>query len=81
MKWEARHHNLPGLQCSVTAVDHALPEGVTAYVFKFIAVGQKALSSLNIIHIAAPHLEALNIATGETINFSSREDRSRNLVL
>lgn len=41
---------------------------------KFIAVGQKALSSLNIIHIAAPHLEALNIATGETINFSSRED-------
>ena len=41
---------------------------------KFIAVGQKALSSVNIIHIAAPHLEALNIDTGETINFSSRED-------
>lgn len=37
-------------------------------------MGQKALSSLNIIHVAAPHLEALNIATGETINFSSRED-------
>lgn len=34
----------------------------------------KALSSLNIIHVAAPHLEALNIATGETVNFSSRED-------
>ena len=41
---------------------------------KFIAVGQKALSSLNIIHVAAPHLESLNIATGETVNFSSRED-------
>ncbi len=41
---------------------------------KFIAVGQKALSSLNIIHVAAPHLEALNTATGETVNFSSRED-------
>jgi IclR family transcriptional regulator, carbohydrate utilization repressor len=24
--------------------------------------------------VAAPHLEALNIATGETVNFSSRED-------
>ncbi len=40
----------------------------------FIAVGQKALSSLNIIHVAAPHLEALNLTTGETVNFSSRED-------
>ncbi len=34
----------------------------------------KALSSLNIIHVAAPHLEALNLAIGETINFSTRED-------
>ncbi len=24
--------------------------------------------------MAAPHLEALNLSTGETINFSSRED-------
>ena len=32
------------------------------------------MSSLNIIHVAAPHLEALNLATGETVNFSSRED-------
>ncbi|MCI1034481.1 IclR family transcriptional regulator [Raoultella terrigena] len=40
---------------------------------KFISVGQKALSSLNIIHIAAPHLEKLNIDVGETVNFSFRE--------
>ena len=46
----------------------------TVLTTKFIAVGQKALSSLNIIHVAAPHLEALNLATGETVNFSSRED-------
>lgn len=41
---------------------------------KFIAVGQKALFLLNIIYIAALHFEALNIATGETINFFSCED-------
>ena len=41
---------------------------------KFIAVGQKALSSLNILHVAASHLETLNLTTCETINFSSRED-------
>ncbi len=41
---------------------------------KFIAVGQKALSSLNVLHVAAPHLEALNLNVGETVNFSTRED-------
>ncbi|UCZ73862.1 IclR family transcriptional regulator [Dickeya zeae] len=41
---------------------------------KFIAIGQKALSSLNVLHVAAPHLEALNLAVGETVNFSTRED-------
>ncbi|MGG8896392.1 IclR family transcriptional regulator domain-containing protein, partial [Escherichia coli] len=39
-----------------------------------IEVGKKALSAMNISHSAAPHREALNIATGETINFSSREE-------
>ncbi len=41
---------------------------------KFIAIGQKALSSLNVLHVAAPHLEALNLMVGETVNFSTRED-------
>ncbi|ATO34819.1 DNA-binding transcriptional repressor YiaJ [Dickeya dianthicola] len=41
---------------------------------KFIAIGQKALSSLNVLHVAAPHLEELNLTVGETVNFSMRED-------
>lgn len=67
------HRLLQGLQ-SCGYMTTAPAAGSYRLTTKFIAVGQKALSSLNIIHIAAPHLEALNIATGETINFSSRED-------
>ncbi len=67
------HRLLQGLQ-SCGYVTAAPAAGSYRLTTKFIAVGQKALSSLNIIHVAAPHLEALNIATGETINFSSRED-------
>ncbi|HCL6072291.1 TPA: IclR family transcriptional regulator YiaJ [Citrobacter freundii] len=67
------HRLLQGLQ-SCGYVTPAPAAGSYRLTTKFIAVGQKALSSLNIIHVAAPHLEALNIATGETINFSSRED-------
>lgn len=40
---------------------------------KCLALGQRALSSLNILHIAAPHLEALNLKLGETVNFAMRE--------
>lgn len=67
------HRLLQGLQ-SCGYVTPAPAAGSYRLTTKFIAVGQKALSSLNIIHVAAPHLEALNINTGETINFSSRED-------
>jgi DNA-binding IclR family transcriptional regulator len=67
------HRLLQGLQ-SCGYVTPAPAAGSYRLTTKFIAVGQKALSSLNIIHVAAPHLEALNIATGETVNFSSRED-------
>lgn len=38
-----------------------------------MAIGQRALSSINILHIAAPHLEALNLKLGETVNFAMRE--------
>ena len=65
------HRLLQGLQ-SCGYVTPAPAAGSYRLTTKFIAVGQKALSSLNIIHVAAPHLEALNIATGETVNFSSR---------
>lgn len=41
---------------------------------KCLSIGHKIFSSLNIIHIAAPYLEQLNLKTGETINFSMREN-------
>ncbi|MDX5630868.1 MULTISPECIES: IclR family transcriptional regulator [unclassified Brenneria] len=67
------HRLLQGLQ-SCGYVTPAPAAGSYRLTTKFIAVGQKALSSLNIIHVAAPHLEALNLTTGETVNFSSREN-------
>lgn len=67
------HRLLQGLQ-SCGYVTPAPAAGSYRLTTKFIAVGQKALSSLNIIHIAAQHLEALNLETGETVNFSTRED-------
>ncbi|SCC04539.1 transcriptional regulator, IclR family [Kosakonia oryzendophytica] len=67
------HRLLQGLQ-SCGYVKPAPAAGSYRLTTKCIAIGQKALSSLNIIHVAAPHLEALNLAIGETINFSTRED-------
>lgn len=67
------HRLLRGLQ-SCGYVTPAPAAGSYRLTTKFIAIGQKVLSSLNIIHVAAPHLEKLNIATGETVNFSARED-------
>jgi DNA-binding IclR family transcriptional regulator len=40
---------------------------------KCLAIGQKTLASMNIINIASPLLEQLNLDTGETVNFSTRE--------
>lgn len=40
---------------------------------KFIAIGNKTYSSLNIIHIAQPHLRELNRQTGDTVKLSIRE--------
>ncbi|MEG1212222.1 MAG: IclR family transcriptional regulator [Leclercia sp.] len=67
------HRLLQGLQ-SCGYVKPAPAAGSYRLTTKCIAIGQKALTSLNIIHVAAPHLEALNLATGETVNFSTRED-------
>lgn len=41
---------------------------------KCMAIGQKILSSINILDIATPILEKLNQTVGETVNFSTRED-------
>ncbi|WP_075183115.1 IclR family transcriptional regulator [Pantoea sp. 1.19] len=67
------HRLLQGLHSS-GYVTQAPSAGSYRLTTKFIAVGQKALSSLNVIHVAAPHLEQLNLEVGETVNFSSRED-------
>ena len=67
------HRLLQGLQ-SCGYVTPAPAAGSYRLTTKFISVGQKALSSLNIIHVAASHLEALNIITGETVNFTIREN-------
>lgn len=67
------HRLLQGLH-SCGYVTPASAAGSYRLTTKFVEIGQKVLSSLNIIHVAAPHLEALNLITGETVNFSSREE-------
>ncbi len=47
---------------------------------KFIAIGYKTYSALNIIHVAAPHLEQLNLDTGETVNLGAREGNGAIIV-
>lgn len=41
---------------------------------KCLAIGQKTLASMNIINLASPFLEQLNLDTEETVNFSMREN-------
>lgn len=41
---------------------------------KFVAIGNKTYSSLDIIQIAQPHLRELNIQTGEMVKLSAREN-------
>ncbi|OBW93375.1 transcriptional regulator [Gallibacterium salpingitidis] len=67
------HRLLQSLQCA-GYVKPALAAGSYRLSTKCLALGQKVLSSINIINVAAPHLEQLNLTIGETINFSYRED-------
>jgi DNA-binding IclR family transcriptional regulator len=73
------HRLLQGLE-SAGYVTRAPSPGSYRLTTKFVAIGQKTLSSLNIIHVAAPHLEALNLDIGETVNFSAREDDHATLI-
>ncbi len=66
------HRLLQGLQ-SAGYVCAAPTPGSYRLTTKCVEVGQRALSSLNIIHVAARHLEALNLETGQTVNLSFRE--------
>lgn len=67
------HRLLQGLQ-SEGFVQSAATTGSYRLTAKCLSIGQKTLSSLNIISIAAPYLEKLNLALGETVNFSKREN-------
>lgn len=67
------HRLLQGLHVAGYVTPAATP-GSYRLTTKFISIGQKALSSLNVINVAASHLEVLNLTTCETVNFSSRED-------
>lgn len=73
MSKSTTHRLLQGLQ-SAGYVTPAPTPGSYRLTTKCVAVGQKALSSLNVIHVAANHLESLNLETGETVNLSSLEN-------
>ncbi len=73
------HRLLQGL-CAMGYVCHAPSPGAYRLTAKLVSIGQKALSSLNVIHVAAPHLEELNLETGETVNFSRREGDAAILI-
>lgn len=47
---------------------------------KFIAVGHKTYSTLDIINAAKPHLESLNRDTGDTVNLSTLEAHHHVLI-
>lgn len=40
---------------------------------KSLSIGQKTLNSINILSVAAPYLEKLNLDIGETVNLSMRD--------
>ncbi|HHF2782352.1 TPA: IclR family transcriptional regulator, partial [Haemophilus influenzae] len=67
------HRLLQGLQ-NEGYVKPANAAGSYRLTIKCLSIGQKVLSSMNIIHVASPYLEQLNLKLGETINFSKRED-------
>lgn len=66
------HRLLQGLQ-SEGFVRAAATAGSYRLSTKCLSLGQKTLASMNIINIAAPYLEQLNLNLGETVNFSKRE--------
>lgn len=73
MSKSTTHRLLQGLQ-SAGYVTPAPTHGSYRLTTKCVSVGQKALSSLNVLHVSARHLESLNIESGETVNLSCIED-------
>jgi DNA-binding IclR family transcriptional regulator len=67
------HRILQGLS-ALGYVTHAVTPGSYRLTAKLVAIGQKALSSLNIVQMAVPFLETLNWETGETVNMGNLEN-------
>ncbi|HBO39434.1 MAG TPA: transcriptional regulator [Pasteurellaceae bacterium] len=67
------HRLLQGLQ-QEGYVQPAITVGSYRLTTKCLSIGHKIFSSLNIINVAAPYLEKLNLTVGETVNFSMREN-------
>ncbi|OOF44715.1 transcriptional regulator [Rodentibacter trehalosifermentans] len=67
------HRLLQGLQ-SEGYVKPATTSGSYRLSIKCLSIGQKMLTSMNIIHVVSPYLEQLNLTLGETVNFSQREE-------
>ncbi|QPB42285.1 IclR family transcriptional regulator [Rodentibacter haemolyticus] len=67
------HRLLQGLQRE-GYVKPASTAGSYRLSIKCLSIGQKILTSMNIINVVSPYLEQLNLTLGETINFSQRED-------
>ncbi|OOF40409.1 transcriptional regulator [Rodentibacter rarus] len=67
------HRLLQGLQ-SEGYVKTASTAGSYRLSIKCLSIGQKMLSSMNIINVVSPYLEQLNLTLGETVNFSQREE-------
>lgn len=67
------HRLLQGLQ-QEGFVQPSSQTGSYRLTSKCLAIGQKVLSSVNIISLASPYLETLNLELGETVNFSMREN-------
>ncbi len=67
------HRLLQGLQAE-GYIKQTNTQGSYRLTTKCLNLGQKTLSSFNIINLASPYLEQLNLTLGETVNFSKRED-------
>ena len=73
MSKSTTHRLLQGLQ-KAGYVTPAPTPGSYRLTAKCVAIGQRAFSALNITHVAATHLESLNLETGETVNLSYLEN-------
>lgn len=61
-------------------VKPALRAGSYRLSTKCLSIGQKVLSSMNILTVSTPYLEELNFILGETVNFSCRENNKVILI-